>query len=475
MLSGVGFMADTYDLFVINIAFNIMSDKYDATTWDETLVKLSALVGSVFGQLIFGYYADIIGRKRIFIMTCLMTIIGSIASACITDTGAWGIYGWLIFFRFILGFGIGGEYPLSATITAEKINEDRETKITNLATVFSMQGVGQIVSGLVLIFVTFCIEDKEIQWRLALGLGAVPMICSIYHRCIMEETDAFSESVVDTIYDDKQPPLSNTNNYIETGNNDIETGNNSPNQQLIARKLPVMDSIKKYKWQLVGTAGAWFLLDIVFYANGLFSGSITKSMGTSSSNRSMAVQVFILQCMSMPGYITSVFRMHKDGCKTIQLNGFAVITVVFAIMAALQSYLEKVGPLYIIIYGLTFFFENYGPNATTYVIPAIIYPTDSRATCHGISAACGKVGAIFGVLVLLHLKNVFCSGGECDDDSPSGQVNHGLQLTFGFCAFIGILGWIWTYYLVDDEIHDSLKTTQRSVSMSSRSSNDSTN
>lgn len=37
---------------------------------------------------------------------------------------------------------------------------------------------------------------------------------------------------------------------------------------------------------------------------------------------------------------------------------------------------------------------QFGPNATTWLLPGEVFPTDIRATCHGISAATGKIGAL---------------------------------------------------------------------------------
>ncbi|KAF3575607.1 hypothetical protein DY000_02035385 [Brassica cretica] len=55
-------------------------------------------------------------------------------------------------------------------------------------------------------------------------------------------------------------------------------------------------------------------------------------------------------------------------------------------------------------YSLTFFFANFGPNATTFIVPAEIFPARFRSTCHGISAASGKVGAIVGAFGFLYLS-----------------------------------------------------------------------
>uniref|UniRef100_A0A7N2MUR5 Phosphate transporter n=1 Tax=Quercus lobata TaxID=97700 RepID=A0A7N2MUR5_QUELO len=63
-------------------------------------------------------------------------------------------------------------------------------------------------------------------------------------------------------------------------------------------------------------------------------------------------------------------------------------------MACLQSRCRSIGQK--ILYGLTFFFSNFGPNTTTFIVPAELFPTRFRTTCHGISGAVGKVGAIIG-------------------------------------------------------------------------------
>mgnify|MGYP000577906599 CR=1 FL=1 len=452
MMTGVGFMADTYDLFIINMVVEIMKDIYTISAFDETMIKVSALLGSVVGQLFFGINADKIGRKKIFISTCLLTIFGSISSAIVGNTGAMSIAQWLIFTRFFLGIGVGGEYPLSATITAENEKVTNDEKITNLCTTFSMQGVGQLLSGIVLIIATQCIEDQNLQWRLALAVGALPMICSFYYRWTMDETFHFKKTQING---DKvnNPMIDNVSNI------DTENGNkNMDNTELEYLEKSKWDIFNDNLWQIIGTGGTWFLLDIVFYANGLFSGTITKAMGTSDNNKSAAIQVFILQCISFPGYIVSIFLMAKQGPKYIQNQGFLAITFIFGIMAIFQHYLAQVSSLYIIIYGLTFFFENYGANASTYVIPAITFPTEVRATCHGISAAMGKMGAVFGVLVLLYMKNGFCQG-ECDDDEDN-DAEKGLRLTFGFCAMVGIIGFFWSRALVSDKVHSSLHNVQ---------------
>jgi MFS transporter, PHS family, inorganic phosphate transporter len=59
---------------------------------------------------------------------------------------------------------------------------------------------------------------------------------------------------------------------------------------------------------------------------------------------------------------------------------------------------------FVVVYGFTFVFANFGPSATKFIAcPAEIYPARLRATCHRISAASGKVGAIIGSFGFLSL------------------------------------------------------------------------
>jgi PHS family inorganic phosphate transporter-like MFS transporter len=54
------------------------------------------------------------------------------------------------------------------------------------------------------------------------------------------------------------------------------------------------------------------------------------------------------------------------------------------------------GAAFVFVYGLTYFFSNWGANTTTFIIPSEAFPTRIRSTAHGLSAAAGKIGATVG-------------------------------------------------------------------------------
>jgi MFS transporter, PHS family, inorganic phosphate transporter len=436
-ICGAGFFADSYDLYVINVVVDLMAQCGYIQPLSVTLkstLKTMALIGNIVGQLGFGACADLIGRRTVFIITCSLVIIGAILSASVQNTtGSFGIYYQLCLWRFILGVGIGGEYPLSAIITNESsLPEDRAR---NLAAVFSMQGFGYVFCATVLVILTQSLgDDFDTQWRLALALGALPMILAFYFRWTMHETswaqskkssaisDAETQEGPRSFYDDVQENLSFITKVVQ-----------------------------RNKWSLLGTAGAWFILDIVFYANSLFSGQMTKLLGFSADDDGNGVRVIqyealgalVLQSIALPGYWCAIAFLDKCGLRNIQLLGFSMTAFFFFFLVALQqattSNSTGITVLFVLIYGLTFFFQNFGANTTTYIIPSIIFPTIERGTCHGISAASGKLGAILGTQVFLYLVYAFCPHDNCTtDDATDSQKVRGLQVRALIVIYLSI-------------------------------------
>jgi PHS family inorganic phosphate transporter-like MFS transporter len=105
----------------------------------------------------------------------------------------------LVFFRFFLGLGIGGDYPLSSTIMSEFAN--KRTRGSFIAAVFSMQGFGILASATVTMVVCSIFRraskptsvydvppEADVAWRLILMIGSVPAALTYYWRMMMPET-----------------------------------------------------------------------------------------------------------------------------------------------------------------------------------------------------------------------------------------------------------------------------------------------
>ncbi len=208
-ISGAGFLADAYDLFVINVAVDLMAQvsyQQPLSHAMRSAIKSSALVGAVVGQIMFGALADMIGRRKVFLATCFLVIVGALLSASAPDSSS--IYTQLCIYRFLLGVGIGGEYPLSASVTSERACASSGQQARDLAMVFSMQGFGTLLCSLVLVILTSTLGSSYgLQWRLALGAGALPMMAVAYARYHMHEAAWKAEAEVGLIPSRRQTSL----------------------------------------------------------------------------------------------------------------------------------------------------------------------------------------------------------------------------------------------------------------------------
>jgi PHS family inorganic phosphate transporter-like MFS transporter len=101
---------------------------------------------------------------------------------------------------------------------------------------------------------------------------------------------------------------------------------------------------------------------------------------------------------AVPGYVLAIARMDRFGHRRLQLAGFIMMGAWFAVIGLVPGMTTAVAP-FLIAYGISYFFTEFGPNVTTFVLPGELFPTRIRATGHGISAGIGKLGAFIGVFL----------------------------------------------------------------------------
>ena len=81
--------------------------------------------------------------------------------------------------------------------------------------------------------------------------------------------------------------------------------------------------------------------------------------------------------------------------------GFLMDFVLFVVPAFHLKYYQSEAHIkaFQAMYFLSSFFNQFGPNAVTFLVAAEVYPTPIRATAHGFSAACGKLGALTAAIL----------------------------------------------------------------------------
>ena len=141
LASGMGFFTDAYDLFVIGIASALITKDWDLSSGRLALLNSMMLAAAFLGAFVFGRFADVVGRKRVYWLVAAIMIAGAVGSAL--SPSFWV----LIVFRFVLGFGVGGDYPVSAVMVSEYANRKDRGKLVGM--VFGTQALGLIVGPLI--------------------------------------------------------------------------------------------------------------------------------------------------------------------------------------------------------------------------------------------------------------------------------------------------------------------------------------
>lgn len=239
--------------------------------------------------------------------------------------------------------------------------------------------------------------------------------------------------------------------------------------------------IRRHGRDLFACSISWFLVDIVFYSSNLFQSHIYKQFPETSTVNAYEeafhvakLQAIIAVCSTIPGYFATVYFIDRIGRVKIQMLGFFFVGIcLFAIGVPYSTYWNdddnnskggrntNVG--FIVLYGLTFFFSNFGPNTTTFIVPAELFPARFRSTCHGISGAFGKIGAIIGSVGFLWASQ--------DRKMNGYRKGIGMTASLILLAAVSMLGMITTFLFTRETKGRSLEENENEDQRTDSASN----
>lgn len=377
--AGLGWMFDSLDTGIISFVLPVLMKSWHLTTEQVGNIGSIGLLGMAIGAILSGTIADRIGRKKVFAMT-LVTY--SIA------TGLCGLswnYASLLFFRFLVGFGLGGQLPVAVTLVSEFSPVKHRGKLLVLLESFWAFGwlLAAIVSYLII---------PRYGWPVAFFIGALPALYVFFLWNKIPESPRYLES---------KGRIAEAEEIYQSIA--VQAPDFQQRKQGVDRE-PAMEVIPKTNARLSElftpiflrrTVFLWILwFGIVFSYYGIFTWlpsllalkgfSLTKSFS----------YVMIMTLAQIPGYFSAAYLVDRIGRKptmTVYVLGTAVSAYFFG-----QGTSESM----ILIVGSLMSFFNLGAWGIIYTYTPELYPTYARATGSGWAAGFGRIGGILAPIIV---------------------------------------------------------------------------
>jgi PHS family inorganic phosphate transporter-like MFS transporter len=356
-------MTDKYMLGATNFVEHY-AEEFHATDEQKNFVKAAMYCGAVIGMIGMGPASDIVGRRKGLIACSFITLAGALLSAFAWSENV------LIGARIITGIGMGGEYPLASSHSAES-SKNTSDGAKNIALLYLFgSGGGQALCPLVTYFMDVAGVPGETLWRWIFGVGAMLSFFGLILR------------------------------YYATKDSAKFT------QAKAAEKAIRMSSVSilaPYWRALIGTAGCWLLFDVVEYGlkqndAAIFSAEANRPFSDS------VLTVFFTRILVIPSLAFAPWFLKQVSSKRVQLIGFLGCLLANVVLAIGSNGLKQEVLLFDALYIMQLSFQSL-PGVTTMAISAEIFPSAVRGTAAGISAASGKIGATIGSYVFSELKN----------------------------------------------------------------------
>lgn len=354
-VAGVGWMFDAMDVGILSFVIAALAADWGLSSSQMGWIGSINSIGMAVGALVFGVFADKVGRKKIFMWTLIIFSVASGLSALTTTFAAF------MLLRFFVGMGLGGELPVASTLVSESVEAKERGRVVVLLESFWAAGwlIAAIISYFVIPAEFWPIEG----WRVALILTAIPALYAVYIRMHLPDSPQF-------------------------------TARSEAKSRTIRQNIAGVWE-KKYARSTLMLWILWFT--VVFSYYGMFLWLPSVMVGKGFDLISSFKYVLIMTIAQLPGYFTAAYFVEKFGRK------FVLVTYLIGTAASAYVFGNAETVTVLLISGILLSFFNLGAWGALYAYTPEQYPMVIRGTGAGMAAAVGRIGGIFGPLLVGYL------------------------------------------------------------------------
>ena len=345
-IAGLAWMFDAMDVGILSFVIAALAIDWNLSPEQMGWIGSVNSIGMAVGALVFGVFADKVGRKKIFMITLLLFSIASGLSALTTTLAAF------LILRFFVGMGLGGELPVASTLVSESVEAKERGKVVVLLE--SFWAAGWIISAIIAYFII-----PDYGWRIALIITALPAFYAIYLRLKLPDSPKYTEKKSKT--------------------------------RTIMQNMSEVWS-KKYAKRTLMLWIVWFTVVFSYYGMFLWLPSVMVIKGFTLIKS--FEYVLIMTIAQLPGYFSAAWLIEKAGRK------FVLITYLLGTAASAFVFGSAETTTLLMVSGILLSFFNLGAWGALYAYSPEQYPTVIRATGSGMAASVGRIGGILGPLLV---------------------------------------------------------------------------
>ena len=399
VVCALGLFVDGFDLYITSVAEPLFKKSLALSPLWLGITQAAAPIGAAIGAVLIGYITDRVGRKTMLAFNFILFIVATVLSAL-----AWDVYS-LCIFRFLVGFGVGADYPICAAYLSEMAPNQSRGKL--MASAMFINCLASPV-GITVSYFIFSLYPHVDAWRWMFAFGALPATLALLLRANLPES------------------------FVWRAN------------QRLRQKKEIQSGYrtlfnKRYFKATIALCMAWALMDISYYSVGLFTPDILTAMHLAGSGnfisdtKKIVESTIFLNSFVALGALLSIVIIDKVPRVGLQKVGF-LAGFLGLLMISMSTYFNAASVYPLIFAGFLTYnvFINMGPGTTTYLLPAEIYPSSIRGTGHGLASGIAKLGAFLGTILL-----------------PQFQQAFGIHMTLFFLSFTLFFGYLLTFMLKD--------------------------